>query len=70
MKKEIDIPALEDIRFKYERLTALISCLQILTAECIDVFGIQEDCLSYSLYEIETELRKNNEELGKLISEA
>lgn len=61
---------LEDILFKNERLDSLLSCLQSLVAEgVVEVCGLPENAFSYSLYEIEMELYKNNKILKELISE-
>lgn len=61
---------LEDIHFKYERICALVGCLRILVAEgLVDIIGLPENTIDYSLYEIENELYKNNNILKELISE-
>lgn len=59
---------LEDIHFKYERLRSEMSCLWILLAEGpVDVVGLPEHALEYSLYEIDEELNKNNNALRKIL---
>ena len=59
---------LEDICFTYERLTSLISLLQMLVAEVAEVEGLRKDSLSYALYEIELGMDRNNEALNGLIT--
>lgn len=62
---------LEDIHFKYERMCALVTCLQCLVADgAIEVREVPENMLDFALYEICTELCKSNEALGKLIKDA
>lgn len=58
---------LEDIQFKYERLGSLLSCLQSVVSEMVDVIGLPEHVLEYSLYELEMEIDRNNKEFGKII---
>lgn len=61
---------LEDIHFKYERLRSEVSCLWMLLAEgSVDVVGLQEHALEYSLYEINEELNKNNNALKKILED-
>ena len=54
---------LEDIHFKYERLTSLISLLQVVAAELIDVAGVPGDSYSNALYEVEIGMIETNEKL-------
>lgn len=58
---------LEEIHFKYERLTSLIGILQMFVAEVVDIAGAPEDSLSNALYEIELEMDKTNERLKGLM---
>ena len=58
---------LEDIHFRYERLTSLIGCLQMTVAEVAEVRGLPENSLSYSLYEIESNMRDNAERFEKTL---
>lgn len=57
---------LEDIHFKYERMLALVSCLQTLVAEVTEVRGVSDRAFDYALYEILLGLRDNNERLNEL----
>lgn len=61
------VSQLEDICFKYERLDSLLSCLQTVVAEIVDVGGMPKNSLNYGLYEIESEMYKNNNELKRII---
>ena len=60
------VSELDDIRFKYERMVALVSCLQTLAAEVAEVRGVADHSFDYALCEIELELRDNNERLNEL----
>lgn len=59
---------LEEIHFKYERLTSLIGILQMFVAEVVDVAGAPEDSLNNALYEIEGEMEKTNNRLRCLFT--
>lgn len=60
--------ALEEIYFKNECIEALIECIQMLVAEgLLEIRGICENTLPYSLYEIENSIRENNKKLGEII---
>lgn len=54
---------LEDICYKYERLGAMISIIQMFVSESVDVVGAPENSLSDALFEIETEMDKTNNRL-------
>lgn len=57
---------LEELSFKYDRLSALLNCIQILIAEGpIDIKGLPENTLDHSLYEICLELEASNHKLGE-----
>ena len=60
---------LEDIHFRYERLASLIGCLQMTVEEVAEVRGLPENSLSYSLYEIESNMRDNAERFEKTLDE-
>lgn len=59
--------ALDDLQFKYERMAALISVMQMYTEECVDISGAPKGAVSDSLYEIELGLREANKELKNII---
>lgn len=61
---------LETLQFKYERLGALISCMQTLVSEAIDIAGIPENALTYALYEIEDSMSETNKAFGEIINKA
>lgn len=61
---------LERLQFKYERLGALISCLQTLAAEAIEVAGVSKNALEYALYEIEDSMDETNKAFGEIIGKA
>lgn len=58
--------ALDEISFKYERLTSLIGILQQFIAEQVEIAGAPEDSLANALYEIELGMDANNERLRGL----
>lgn len=61
---------LEEMHFKYERLGALVSCLQSLIAEgAVEVTGLPENALSHALYDIEDGLYETNKAFEKLNDE-
>lgn len=57
---------LEEIHYKYERLTSLIGILQQFVAEQVDIAGAPPRSLNDALFEIELGLDANNERLKKL----
>lgn len=61
---------LEDILFKYERLTAQISIMQAYLSECVDTVGAPKNAVSYAIYEIEAGMRETTEKLTELLSNA
>lgn len=56
---------LEDIHYKYERLTSLIGILQMFTAEVVEIAGAPADSITNALFEIELEMQENNDKLKK-----
>lgn len=58
---------LEDIKFKYERLEALLSCMQAVVAEVVEVSGLPEHALEYGLFELEEGLHENNKKFGEIM---
>lgn len=68
MKTDFELnTGLEDLHFKYERMTALVSILQQYVSECVEVAGAPENAVSYSLYEIELGLMDANEKLKEIV---
>lgn len=63
--KSIDIFELDDIFFKYQRLTSLISILQTVVVESVEVTGVPADSLSNALYEVELGMDEANARLEK-----
>lgn len=59
---------LDEIHYKYKRLTSMISLLQTVTAEMVDIAGIPRDILADSLYEIEEGMIATNEKLNAIVS--
>lgn len=59
---------LEQIHYKYERLTSLIGILQMFVAEVVDVAGAPENSLNNALYEIEGEMEETNDRLKCLFA--
>lgn len=58
---------LEDIRFKYERICSLLSCLQSVAAEVAEIQGLPENTMENSLCELELEMDRNNKTLFELM---
>ncbi len=58
---------LENIHYKYERLTSLIGILQMFVTEIVEVAGAPADSLTNALFEIELEMQDNNEKFKNLI---
>lgn len=58
---------LEDIHYKYKRLTSLIAILQMFTAEIVEVAGAPADSLTNALFEIELEMQENNDKLKSIV---
>ena len=54
---------LDEIHYKYERLTSLIGILQQFVAEQVDIAGAPERSLTDALYEIELGMDENNRRL-------
>ena len=62
---------LEDLLFDYERQAALVKVLQTLVNEkAVEVAGVPENTLDYSLFEIENRLTDINKKLGKVIEDS
>lgn len=60
---------LEDIYHKYERLTSLISIMQMCVAGIAEVTGIPSNSLDDALYEIEIGMDDNNKRLKEIIQQ-
>lgn len=60
---------LENIHYRYERLTSLIGILQMFTAEIVEITGAPSNSLNDVLFEIGLELQENNENFKNLIWE-
>ena len=57
----------EELVFQYERMAALLDCIHALLDEGgIEISGLPEHALSYSLYEICKEMHSNNRKLSGL----
>lgn len=63
--KSIDILELDDIFSKYQRLTSLISILQTVVEESVEVAGVPADSLANALLEIEFGMDEANARLGE-----
>ncbi len=62
---------LEDLLFDYERQAALVEVLQTLVNEkAVEVAGVPENTLDYSLFEIESRLTDINKKLEKVIEDS
>ncbi len=62
---------LEDLLFDYERQAALVEVLQTLVNEkAVEVAGVPENTLDYSLLEIESRLTDINKKLEKVIEDS
>ncbi len=60
---------LENIQFKYERLTSLISIMQAVVDEVAEIRNISAGSLNDALFEIWQEMDETNERLKGLISQ-
>lgn len=60
---------LDEIHYKYERLTSLIGILQQFVAEQVDIAGAPERSLNDALYEIDLAMDENNERLKSLLQQ-
>ena len=69
MNKHSLLIELDEIHYKYIRLTSLICLLQMMTAEMIDVAGVPEDSITNALFEIELGMDEANSRLKKLIEQ-
>ena len=63
---KIDISELEEIEFKYQRLSKVLECIQMVEAEGS---GLTEHCLEYSLYDVIEGMWDNNKRLKKIVDE-
>ncbi len=63
---------LEDLLFDYERQAALVEVLHTLVNEkkAVEVAGVPEKTLDYSLYEIVNRLEEINGKLGRVIEDS
>lgn len=59
---------LEEIHYRYERLTSLIGILQQFVAEQVDIAGAPERSLNDALFEIELGAGENNSRLKALLT--
>ena len=69
MNKHSLLIELDEIHYKYVRLTSLICLLQMMTAEMIDVAGVPADSITNALFEIELGMDEANSRLKKLIEQ-
>ena len=62
---------LEDLLFDYERQAALLEVFQTLVNEkAVEVAGVPDNSLDYSLLEIESRLTDINKKLEKVIEDS
>ena len=66
MLKNASFTELEDIHYKYERLQSMIGILQMFTAEIIEIAGAPSNSLSDALFEVEMEMKENNDRLKSI----
>ena len=65
------VSILEDLLFDYERQAALVEVLHTLVNEkAVEVAGVPEKTLDYSLYEIVNRLEEINGKLGRVIEDS
>ncbi len=65
------VSILEDLLFDYERQAALVEVLHTLVSEkVVEVAGVPENTLDYSLYEIVNRLEEINGKLGRVIEDS
>lgn len=65
-KMKIDTSELEDIEFKYQRLSKVLECIQIAEVEGS---GLSDHCLEYALYDVIEGMWDNNKRLKKIVDE-
>lgn len=59
---------LGSVLFRNQRIEALISCIRILfEGSGVEIIGLPDNALSYSLYEIESIVCENNKKLEDLV---
>ena len=63
---KIDRFELEDIEFKYQRLSKVLECIQMAEAEGN---GLTDHCLEYALYDVLEGMWDNNKRLKKIIDD-
>lgn len=69
MDKHEILMQLDEIHYRYERLTSLIGILQQFVAEQVDIAGAPERSLNDALYEIELGMDENNNQLKGLFQQ-
>lgn len=61
--------ALEEISFKYERMASLLESLRmLLTDGPVEIMGLPDNTIQYSLYEISSEMYDTNNKFKDIIS--
>lgn len=63
---KIDRFELEDIEFKYQRLSKVLECIQMAEVEGS---GLTDHCLEYALYDVIEGMWDNNKRLKKIVDE-
>lgn len=61
---KIDRFELEDIEFKYQRLSKVLECIQMAEVEGS---GLTDHCLEYALYDVIEGMWDNNERLKRVV---
>lgn len=61
---KIGISELEEIEFKYQRLSKVLECIQMAEA---DGSGLTDHCLEYALYDVIEGMWDNNERLKRVV---
>ena len=65
-KMKIDKFEIEDIEFKYQRLSKVLECIQMAEVEGS---GLTDHCLEYALYDVIEGMWENNKRLKKVVDE-
>ena len=65
-KLKIDRFELEDIEFKYQRLSKVLECIQMAEVEGS---GLTDHCLEYAMYDVIEGMWDNNKRLKKIVDE-
>lgn len=69
MKKYDDLFVdLDDVLFKYQRISSLLICIQtLIEGNSVEITGLPDKAISYSLFEIDSLICENNNKLRDIV---